>query len=343
MVRIRSGWLAAIAAVGLVTGACKKNDDKTAHTGSGTTTTTTTTTSGGTPTPVAVAGADDLALLPVDSEMVMGLNFAQLQQSALWKQFSPKLMEKAASGLAEFKVACGFDPLEAVKTVSMGLKGLGGSTPDGAIVVHGPEKAKVMACVDKAKVEAAKKGTDITVDGDVFIVKDKEGQPSAFTFVNDTTLIGTIGTMGTKDGVLAAAKGTSTLKSSQAFTEMYSKINTSDSLWLLMNGNSPAFSKMGAMGVKPKAIFGSVNVTDGLTMDMRIRLGTPDEAKQLVTMLQGQINNPQVKQMFDKLDVVADGSDAKFGVAMSNQKLQQLIGMVGGMMGGMMGGGMGGP
>jgi hypothetical protein len=48
--------------------------------------------------------------------------------------------------------------------------------------------------------------------------------------------------------------------------------------------------------------------------------------------------------MFDKLDVVQDGADAKFAVAMSNQKLQQLIQMVGGMMGGMMGGGgVGGP
>ncbi|MBV8758564.1 MAG: hypothetical protein JO257_14860 [Deltaproteobacteria bacterium] len=343
MVRIRSGWLAAIVAVSLV-GACKKNDNK-AGTGSGatTTTTTTTTTAGGGATPVAVAGTDDLSLLPVDSEMVMGLNFAQLQQSALWKQFSPKLMEKAATGLAQFKAACGFDPLEAVKNVSMGLKGLGGTQPDGVIVVHGPEKAKVMACVDKAKAEAAKNGTELTVDGDVFVVKDKSGQPSAFTFVGDSTLIGTIGTMGTKDGVLAAAKGQSSLKSSQMFTEMYSKINTNDSLWILMNGNSPAFSKMGSMGVKPKAIFGSINVTDGLTVDMRMRLGTPDEAKQLVTMLQGQLNNPQVKQMFDKLDVTQDGADAKFGVAMSNQKLQQLVQMVGGMMGGMMGGGMGGP
>jgi hypothetical protein len=344
MVRIRSGWLAAIVAVSLV-GACKKNDNK-AGTGSGSaaTTTTTTTTTGGGATPVAVAGADDLSLLPVDSEMVMGLNFAQLQQSALWKQFSPKLMEKAATGLAQFKAACGFDPLEAVKSVSMGLKGLGGTQPDGVIVVHGPAKAQVMACVGKAKEEAAKQGTDLTVDGDVFVVKDKSGQPSAFTFVNDNTLIGTIGTIGTKDGVLAAAKGTSSLKSSAMFTEMYSKINTQDSLWILMNGNSPAFSKMGSMGVKPKAIFGSINVTDGLTVDMRMRLGTPDEAKQLVTMLQGQLNNPQVKQMFDKLDVVQDAADAKFSVAMSNQKLQQLIQMVGGMMGGMMGGGgMGGP
>jgi hypothetical protein len=347
MLHTRIGWLAAIAALGLAAGACKKNDNK-AGTGSGssTTTTATTTTTGDktSATPVAVAGGDDLALLPVDSEMVMGLNFAQLQQSALWKQYSPKLMEKVAGNLADFKAACGFDPMEAFKSVTIGMKGLGGTTPDGVMVIHGPEKAKVMACNDKMKAEAAKKGTDISVDGDVILIKDKSGNNSAFTFTNDNTLVGVMGTTASKDTVLAAAKGGSTLKSSPAFVEMFSKINTNDSLWLLMNGNSPAFSKMDSMGVKPKAIFGSVNVTDGLTLDMRIRLGTPDEAKQLVTMLQGQINNPQVKQMFDKLDVTQDNTDAKFSVAMSNQKLQQLVGMVGGMMGGMMGGGgMGGP
>jgi hypothetical protein len=344
MLRTRIGWLAAIAALGLATGACKKNDNK-AGTGSGATTTTATPAAGDktAATPVAVAGGDDLALLPVDSEMVMGLNFAQLQQSALWKQYAPKLMEKAAGDLADFKASCGFDPLEVIKSVSLGMKGFGGATPDGAVVVHGPEKAKVMACLEKMKPEAEKKGSEITVDGDVFMIKDKGGQSTAFTFINDTTLLGVIGSNASKDSVLAAAKGGSALKTSPAFVEMFSKINTGDSLWMLMNGNSPAFSKMGAMGVKPKAVFGSVNVTDGLTLDMRIRLGSPDEAKQLVTMLQGQINNPQVKQMFDKLDVAQDASDAKFAVAMSNQKLQQLTSMLGGMMGGMMGGGVGGP
>ena len=124
---------------------------------------------------------------------------------------------------------------------------------------------------------------------------------------------------------------------------MYSKINTKESMWLLINGNAPFMAKAAQAGVKPKAVFGSVNVTDGLTVDMRIRLGSPDEATQLVNMAKGQTNNPQVKAMFDKLDVTADGADAKIAIAMSNAKLQQLIGMVGGMMGGMMGGGMGAP
>ena len=344
MLRTRIGWLAAIAALGLAAGACKKNDNK-AGSGSGATADKSTTgDKGDKATPVAVAGGDDLALLPVDSELVMGINFAQLQQSALWKQYSPKLMDKISTDLADFKADCGFDPLDAFKSVTIGMKGLGGQMPDGVIVVHGPEKAKSLACFDKMKAKAAAKGTEITVDGDVVLMKDKNGGNTAFTFVNDTTMVGVIGNNATKDAVLAAAKGVSTLKSSPSFVEMFSKINTGDSIWGLANGNSPAFSKMGGIGLKPKAIFGSVNVTDGLTLDMRIRTEKPDDAKSFVTTMQGQINNPQVKQMFDKLDVSQDGADMKIAVAMSNQKLQQLIQMVGGMMGGMMGGGgVGGP
>jgi hypothetical protein len=345
MVRTRIGWLVAVAALSLGVGACKKKDEakKTDQTGQ-------TAPAGdkgnpvtATPSAVNMAAGDDLSLLPADSEMVMGLNFAQLQQSALWKQFSPKLMEKAASSIAEFKTACGFDPLEAVKSVSLGMKGLGGNQPDGSIVIHGLDKGKSMACLDKAKEEAAKKGTEITVDGDVFSVKDKDGQTTVWSFVNSDTLLGVVGPNASKDTLVAAAKGGSTLKSSQTFVDMYSKINTKDSLWLLINGNAPFMAKAAQAGVKPKAVFGSINVTDGLTVDLRIRLGSPDEATQLVNMAKGQTNNPQVKSMFDKLDVTADGADAKIAIAMSNAKLQQLIGMVGGMMGGMMGGGLGGP
>lgn len=345
MARIRTGWLVAVAALSLGLGACKKNENKKADG--------TSTTSGagdktnpltGTPNITGVAAGDDLSLLPADSEMVMGLNFAQLQQSALWKQFSPKLMEKAAGGIAEFKAACGFDPMEAIKSVSMGLKGVGNDQPDGSVVIHGLDKSKSMACIDKAKAEAAKKGSEITVDGDVFTVKDKNGQLTAWTFVNSDTLLGVVGPNANKDTLLAAAKGGSTLKTSQTFLDMYSKINTKDSLWLLVNGNAPFMAKAAQAGVKPKAVFGSINVTDGLTVDMRIRLGSPDEATQLVNMAKGQTSSPQVKQMFDKLDVTSDGSDAKISIAMSQAKLNQLVQMVGGMMGGMMGagGGMGG-
>ena len=344
MVRFRNTWLVAVVALGLGGAACKKSDD--AKSGDKTATGDKATgdkSGGGGGTTANDANGGDLSLLPVDSEMVIGLNIAQLQQSALWKQFSPKIMDKIAGGLADFKADCGFDPLDSIKSIAMGMKNMGGGgEPDGAIVIHGPDKAKVLACVDKEKAKAKDKGTEMTVDGDVVLMKDKTGATTAFTFVNDTTMLGVIGSKGNKDGVKEAAKGGSTLKSSQTFVDMYSKINTQDSLWMLINGNSPALAKAGGMGIKPKAVFGSINLTDGLTLDFRVRMSTPDEAKSLVGMMQGQVGNPQVKQMFDTLDITGDGTDAKVSVKMSAQKLQALVAMVGGMMGGMMGGAGGG-
>jgi hypothetical protein len=318
--------LVAVVALGFVVGsACKKADDAKGAGG-------------------GAAGGDDVALIPADSEVVVGFNFAQLQQSALWKQYSPKIMDKMSSKLTDFKAACGFDPMEAFKSMTMGMKNVGGAgtKPDGVMVVHGPDKTKMLSCMDKYKAEAAKHGTDITVDGDVILAKDsKDGMTYAMTFVNDTTMVATLGTMGTKDGVKAAAKGGNGLKSSQMFNDLFSKINTNDSLWMMVNGNSPLLDKMGAMIGKPKAIYGSINITDGLAVDFHVKSATADEAKSLVDLAKTQTESPQVKNMVDKIDISNTGDDAHFVVAMGAQKLQSLIGMFGGMMG-MMGGGGGG-
>lgn len=350
MVRTRHGWLVAALAIGLV-GACKK-DEKKAEGGSGETKTAPTTTdkvaekpAGQTaeaPAPAAAATGDDLSLLPVDSEMVLGLNFAQLQQSALWKKFvEPQLMKgDTQAKLAEFKTKCGFDPMASVSSISMGLKGLGADSPDGVIVVHGPDKTKVLACLDKMKEEAAKDGSTIEKDGDVVSIKNKNGDQFSFTYVNDSTIVGVVGKDANSAGVKKAAAGGSALKTSAAFVEMYGKIKTGDSLWILMNGNSKAFDKAAAMGFKPKAVFGSVNVTDGLAVDMRVRLDTPEQAKQITDMAKGQTQ--QFVKMVDKLDIVAEQADVKINVAMSAQKLEQLVQQFAGMMGGMGGGGMGG-
>ncbi len=353
MVRIRHGWLVAVLAVGFTAGACKKDEKKTETPGSGAAKTPDTATdkvaekpAGQIPTPsgppAVNPNASDLALLPVDSEIVLGLNFAQLQQSSLWKKFvEPQMMKgDTQKKLAEFKDKCGFDPMVAVKSISMGLKGVGADKPDGVVVVHGTEKTKVLACLDKMKEQAAKDGSTIERDGDVVNVKNKNGENFAFTYVNDDTLVGVIGSQSNTAGVMAAASGTSALKTSAAFVEMYSKINTADSLWILMNGNSKAFDKAAQLGFKPKAVFGSVNVTDGLTVDMRVRLDTPDQAVQIANMAKGQV--AQFAKMVDKLDIVAEASDVKVNVALSTQKLEGLIQQFAGLLGGMAGGGGGG-
>ncbi len=349
--RTQSWLFAGVLASGLVlVGACKKDEKKADGTAAGEKTgTTAEKPTSGPGMGQAGAGptgtiADDLSLIPVDSEVVMGLNFAQLQQSALWKKFAEPQMMKGdfQVKLAMFKAKCGFDPMTAIKTMSLGMKGVGGDNPDGVVVVRGADKAKTLACFDTMKAEAAANGDTITRDGDIVLVKSKSGETVGLTFVNDTTVLAVIGTGATTDGVKKAAMGGSTLKSSAAFVEMYSKIKTNDSLWMLLNGNSKAFDKAAAMGVKPKAVFGSINVTDGLTLDMRMRLDSPDQAAQMASTFNSQAQ--AVVSMVDKLDITNDASDVKVSLVLSSQKLEQLIQTFGGMFGGggMGGGGMGG-
>jgi hypothetical protein len=122
--------------------------------------------------------------------------------------------------------------------------------------------------------------------------------------------------------------------------EMYSKINTQDSLWMLMNGKSKAFDKAATMGFKLQAVFGSINVTDGLTLDFRMRVESPDQATTVANTFKSQAAG--AASMFDKLDITNDGSDVKLAIALSNAKLQALIKQFAPMLGGMGGGGMGG-
>jgi len=281
----------------------------------------------------AAAAGDDVAYLPVDSEIVGGLDFAQVQQSAIWKKYvEPFLMSgEVQKKIAEFKAMCGIDPMTAVTKLSFGIKNAGsGNAPEGTFVAHGVSKAKLTACFAKQKPVA---GTEVKVDGNVALIKPKDGQPIAITFLNDTTAIAVVGTNATKAGALAALKGSNALKGSAAFMDMFAKTRTQDSLWMLINGNSPAFGKMGgALGSKPKAMFGSINLGKDVTADFRLRLGSADEAKNLASSLQGQAQ--QAAALVDKLDVASDGSDVKFAISISNQKLENLIKMIGGGSGG---------
>jgi hypothetical protein len=276
--------------------------------------------------------ADDLSLLPVDSELVLGLDFQQLQSSSLWKQFVEPQLAKGdmKKQLDDFKSKCGVDAMKVVTKIAMGIKGIGGDKPDGVIVAHGVPKAKLVACYDKLSKDK-KADQDITRDGDVLIVKQKGGQAAAFTFIDDSTALMVIGTQATSAGIKGIAKGTSALKTSAAFVEFYKKTNTNDTMWGIMNGNSKAFDQFAAMGIKPKAVYGSLNVTKDVNLDIRMRLGSADEAKNLATMFNGQLK--AVASMFDKIEVKADGSDMKVAIMLTETKLKALAKQMGGMMG----------
>ena len=325
---LRQRWVVAVIALSLGTIACKKKEEAKTDQGSGATTSDPGVAK---KDPATAPAAGDLGLIPVDSEAVFGVNWSQLQASGLWKQFVEPEMKKDAEftkNMEMFKERCGFDPMTSAKHVAIGMKGLGGDMPEGIMVIHGFDKAKAMACADKWQAEAAKEKVTITKDGDVVLAKDDSGEGAGFMFISDNRMLVVIGKNVDTAAVKKAAQGGSTLSTSAAFVDMYGKINKDQSLWFLVNGNSKIFEDAAQLGLRPKAVFGSVNVTDAITADARARLESADEATKTVANFGGQVK--AMAGMFDKLDMTADGADVKLSAAASNAKLQSLFKLIAG-------------
>jgi hypothetical protein len=271
--------------------------------------------------------AGDLAMLPVDSELVVGFNVAKLKLSPLWSGLASMFAAKL-SAIPDLYMLCGFDPTASLMTVTMGMKGLQG-TPEATVVVHGISTAKLTACAPALKKVLAKSGKTLAADQDTFKVTSKDGTTATFGAIDGSTLLVLLGPNASKPSWDATKKGTSVLTSSTAFMEMLRTISPSDAIVGLVNGS--VLTKAASMGVKMKALFGSADLSEVLTLDFRMRLQTADEALQLTQMAQGQINSPQVKQMFQRLDITAAGADVKVGITMDATNLKMIVGMIGGM------------
>jgi hypothetical protein len=271
------------------------------------------------------AFADDLSLLPVDSDIVGGLDMTKLQKSAAWKKYVEPLLAQGdvKKGLDEFKTACGVDPLKLATKMAFGMKQTSGDTPDMVIVVHGMPKAKLTACL-------AKPGADTKKDGDVFLTTPKDGQAMAFKFIDDTTAFAILGSKATGDNVRAAVKG-SGIKGSQAFMDLYKNTNTNETVWMIANGNAKMFDAMQATGMRPKALSGSVALASDVNASIRMRLESADKASQFATMAKGQVASAQA--LFDKLAVGSTGADVTVALSLGPEKLDNLVKMLGGMMG----------
>jgi len=279
----------------------------------------------------------DLGKLPVDSEIVAGVNVAQIQTSALWKDiFAPQLLTgEVKRQLEDFQQKCGLDPLAVIKTATIGLKG---ST--GVVVVHGPDKAKVVACAQKMKADKDAK-VDVTIDGDVTILSPKiGGVPVAFMFTSDTDAVIVIGPKADAAGVKAAVGSSGGLAASGAFVDMYNRVETEKALWMLVNGKLDQFQGLAALGIKPTHVFGSLDVATGLDLDLRMRLASADQATQSAAMMKSQLGSAAGMLKIDKLDATSDGRDLKISILVTQANIPGMLKALQGF--GMLGGGMGG-
>ncbi|MBA3463951.1 MAG: hypothetical protein H0T46_28600 [Deltaproteobacteria bacterium] len=295
--------------------------------------------------PAAVRGvdysatiADPLGFLPVDSEIVLGLDVDQLRKSTFWPPIAAKLSSAGGSGLDTFKQVCNVDPMTSVRSVTLGVKNVKQSTPDGVMVVSGLDRVALMACMEKA-TKTADSRTSIQ-NGIVVIAGAKSTGGTglgataagdgtvAFAFVDASTLVGVIGPTASRTQLQTVLAAGTPLRSSPAFSALIKLTNLEASLWTMMNGNSSVFDQAaGMLGSRPKAAFGSVNVTAGMSLDMRLRLDDAGRATQLQQMINGQVG--MARAMFTKLDVTTDGADLVVSASMTDAQITQVLQLAG--------------
>ncbi len=312
---VRKG-LIALAVVAAVGSACGKDSKKEA---------------GGAGGAAATTSQEDLAYLPLASQVVAGIDVGQLQSSTLWKELvQPMILKNGQARIAEFQQKCGFDPMTAVKRVSIGLKNADGRNPEGIVLVHGLQKAKAMACLDKQKDEFAKEKVEVTVQGDVVLMKQEGEVPVGVTFIKDTTALVVIGPEAqTADGVKKAAAGGSELAKSAKFTELHKKLAGGKSIWFVMNGATPILAKgLGQLNIAAEAVFGTVHVTDKLAADVRLRLPSADEAASTATKIKDGIGET-VAGFVEKIEFGNDGRDMKVTATATKDNLNTLSSLFG--------------
>ncbi len=111
-----------------------------------------------------------LALLPNDSDMIVGLDIASLREAEFYKAYQSQLEELAGKQLALIRDACGFDPVLKMSKVVVAGKGTR-RKGDLTAVAKGLGRAETMGCLAKPFPDVR-----VTVDGDYALVEQLEAE-----------------------------------------------------------------------------------------------------------------------------------------------------------------------
>lgn len=271
-------------------------------------------------------------MLPTDSDFVLGVDLARVQRSVLWQQLvAPALAN--APGLRDFETECGFDPLAALASVTIGLKGVRQHKDmSGAIVFHGFAKAKAFACIAKRHAEQ-QPDAQVRIDGDVMLLSRDNEAHAALTFIDDSTALVVFGPDATKDGIARIAERRGGPAASGYF-DMIHEINTDDAVWLAVADGSPMLAeanrKLAAhTAIQLHGLYGSIDFSDGLVINAGARTGSPELVAKFVSDIQhhlDEVARDEIAQRFEQLDINADGGDVILSLAMNTSQLLALVG-----------------
>jgi hypothetical protein len=261
---------------------------------------------------------DQLAYVPIDSELVFGIDVAQLRGTALWKRFEPRIVHSIGKDYDDVRAACGFDPLETGTYFTIGLRFNDEDHVSGVVVARGLP-SKVLDCV----ATRFGKGGDVTRDRGVVVLRENR-MNIAWTMIGDA-LIGHIDPVAGHDSLERVVTSGAPLRQSPVFMSLYDRLDHHAALWGAANGGSRALEFL--KEERPKSVSGTMSVSDRIDWTTTVRMPSIAEAAKVKDLLQHDLDRAQ--GFVNELDMKAAGDTLTVHVVVDGDKLDALFALAG--------------
>lgn len=245
----------------------------------------------------AAAAVQGLDAIPADVSVVIGLNVPRLAQSPLVQHKVMDLLARnpeAKSMLEGLIARCQIDPAKDLDSVLLAL----GNRPerakrDSLMVVRGKlDETKLVACVKASVVE--KGGTVEAKAQDGMTIYAVGGEtPLAFSFGAPDTLI-----VAQREALVVAARDpkVAKVKSDAAMMALIGGADTRAALWgagKMAPEVAGRLTKVTEEAIKAPAdaIFGHIDLTDGMTIELDLEMASGQDAHALADFMKKQLSS----------------------------------------------------
>lgn len=278
------------------------------------------------------------AMFPENSEMVAGLAFASVRESALWEHYWDTIVSAidADNEFADAQEACGFDPFAKLENVMIG--GETGNEDELLIVVEGFSRDEITSCAE-AVAALQDEELEITADGDFDKLSDGDGDGIWLAWIGDRTMAtGGPALEGDDDEGRAwleqRVSGEAGLAADSPLAQLVEDhVERHAGLWfgMIPDDDGPVGGEMAlAGGPQPQAIFGSIAPSDGLDIAAGLRFSSADEAQelhetatQMLPLVKAQAG--ELEAVIDNAELSVEDTDMLVSLSLSQEELAQLV------------------
>ena len=295
-------------------------------------------------TSAAAAGYD---MFRKDMNLVVGINLNSLRSNPAFTMARPMIaaaLAKESDGkYGQYTGACGLDPIDAVHSLMVG--GVIDGDKDFVLVVSGIDKTRLNKCIEGIG-KVAKEEVDIIEDGKLttYQPKKKDDKPLNVAWLSDATLI--VAPELSKETLRERADGKDGMSGNAMMSDMLGKVNNKATFWVV---STPPADKGKDMPIQITGVYGSVELKDGLAIDVGLMSKDEAEAKKGAEALQKKLKEgvaelkgspfaPMANKFVPKVSVKTEGKYILVNLTLNDAEYKEVLAMAQGfakMAGGM--------